>query len=117
MQKTHSNAVFHPAKLASGANYPVGWVQMPHSVKTEGRRGIGQGQGLRAGGWRGDGGVEGLQFHPGVQSPCLNRLDLAGDARGPLWLLVNLFVPEERFALLQPRPASLSHSYMLSELG
>lgn len=32
VQKTES--VFHPAKLASGANYPVGWVQMPHSVRS-----------------------------------------------------------------------------------
>lgn len=36
VQKTHWNAVFHPAKLASGANYPVGWVQMPHSVRRGG---------------------------------------------------------------------------------
>lgn len=34
VQKTES--VFHPAKLASGANYPVGWVQMPHSVRSGG---------------------------------------------------------------------------------
>lgn len=53
VQKTQWNAVFHPAKLASGANYPVGWVQMPHSAGGEVRgwglerwweRGIRQGQ-------------------------------------------------------------------------
>lgn len=41
VQKTGS--VFHPAKLASGANYPVGWVQMPHSVRSVGGC-TGQGQ-------------------------------------------------------------------------
>lgn len=44
VQKTES--VFHPAKLASGANYPVGWVQMPHSVRSA-RGCTGQGQRLR----------------------------------------------------------------------
>lgn len=44
VQKTES--VFHPAKLASGANYPVGWVQMPHSVRSV-RGCTGQGQRLR----------------------------------------------------------------------
>lgn len=34
VQKIES--VFHPAKLACGANYPVGWVQMPHSVMSGG---------------------------------------------------------------------------------
>lgn len=34
VQKIES--VFHPAKLACGANYPVGWVQMPHSVRSGG---------------------------------------------------------------------------------
>lgn len=42
VQKIES--VFHPAKLACGANYPVGWVQMPHSVRSGGES---------------DGGVEG----------------------------------------------------------
>lgn len=53
VQKTQWNAVFHPAKLASGANYPVGWVQMPHSVRgvggAEGAWGKGK-NGVRLGG-------------------------------------------------------------------
>lgn len=36
VQKIES--VFHRAKLACGANYPVGWVQMPHSVSGGGDR-------------------------------------------------------------------------------
>lgn len=68
VQKTQWNAVFHPAKLASGANYPVGWVQMPHSLRSgEGEGALGKGKDL--GGSR-------ERSHPGVQSPRLFRFDL-----------------------------------------
>lgn len=56
VQKTES--VFHPAKLASGANYPVGWVQMPHSVRNGGVGALGKGK---------DGGGSRERSRPGVK--------------------------------------------------
>lgn len=67
VQKTES--VFHPAKLASGANYPVGWVQMPHSVRSGGGGEGALGKGKDWGGSR-------ERTHPGVHPPRLFRFDL-----------------------------------------
>lgn len=67
VQKIES--VFHPAKLACGANYPVGWVQMPHSVSGGGD----------SDGWGGaqraieDRKEAELSSHPGACGPSTSR--------------------------------------------
>lgn len=87
VQKTHWNAVFHPTKLASGANYPVGWVQMPHSVK------IGGGMKRYWARAKTEGGGEGgsrEHSHPGVRSLCLFTLTSGPNASAVLGFILNL---------------------------
>lgn len=92
VQKTGS--VFHPAKLASGANYPVGWVQMPHSMRSVGGC-TGQGQKTWGVGWSGE------RSRPGVRAPRLCRFHLRAGATAASFLSFFLFITNNPSALLQ----------------
>ena len=114
VQKTHWNAVFHPAKLASGANYPVGWVQMPHSVRSEGGEGaLGKGK---------DWGGSGECSHPGVQPPCWLCFNLRVRATAfPHLDLLSLFsVPRRECsfaASFEPGGTAVVHWWPMSNLS